>query len=119
MKVRLAQHTLDCSGDPEAARESWRSQGMDWLAGPGESWRPGEGGPGLPAWSWTSPRWGAVLRVLHLVEPGDHGTRLHVRVEVEGPLAWLHRLFLQADLRSRVPVALRAVARALAASPGS
>lgn len=123
MKSRLAQHTVDCTADADAAREAWRSQGMGWLAVPGESWRaepaagPGAGpGPGgEPGWTWCSPRWGAVLRVRHLVEPGGHGARIHARVEVEGPLAWLHRLLLQGDFRGRLPGALRAVARGLAA----
>ena len=114
MKVRLAQHTIDCTGDPEAAREAWRSQGMAWLGAPGDTWRPGEGGPGLPAWTWISPRWGAELRILHLVEPGDHGTRIHARADLEGPLAWLHRFRLQPELRARMPAALRSVARGLA-----
>ncbi|MFN8012573.1 MAG: hypothetical protein U0P81_14480 [Holophagaceae bacterium] len=117
MKARLAQHTIDCSGQADAAREAWKTQGIGWLALPGETWRalPGDSGGG--AWAWASARWGAELRVLHLVEPGDHGTRVHARVEVEGPLAWLHRILLQGDYRSRLPGALRAVARGLASAP--
>lgn len=123
MKARLAQHTVDCTADADAAREAWRSQGMGWLAVPGETWRAetrpdqgaGQGAEPGTGWTWCSPRWGAVLRVLHRVEPGGHGARIHARVEVDGPLAWLHRLLLQGDYRGRLPGALRAVARALAA----
>lgn len=114
MKARLAQHTIDCSGDAAAAREAWRGQGMGWLALPGEQWQAEAADPAADAWTWASRRWGSVLRVLHLVEPGGHGTRIHARVEVEGPLAWLHRLLLQADFRTRLPEALRSVARGLA-----
>ncbi len=117
MKARLAQHTIDCSGDAAAAREAWRSRGIGWLAEPGAPWKAEPGEPEAPAWTWSAPKWGAVLRVLHLVEPGDHGTRIHARIELEGPLAWLHRPLLQPGFRSRLPGALRAVARDLAASP--
>lgn len=114
MKARLAQHTIDCTGDPDTAREAWRSQGMAWLPLPGLGWSPAVPEPGSPAWTWTSQRFGARLSILHLVEPGLHGARIHARAEVEGPLAWLHRLLLQPRFRQCLPPALRAVARSVA-----
>lgn len=114
MKTRLAQHTVDCSGDAEAARQSWSSQGTAWFPLPAGEWRLAPTEPGSPSWTWTCERWGAQLRLIQLVEPGPHGSRIHARAEVEGPLAWLHRLRLQPDLRARLPEALRAVARGLA-----
>jgi hypothetical protein len=130
MKIRLAQHTVDCSGDHAAAASAWKARGAAWLALPGVAWQAapeppqavveapeaGAEGPG-GAWTCVSARLGATLSLLHLVEPGPHGTRFHARAEVEGPLAWLHRLALQAPLRARLPEALRAVARSVAATP--
>ena len=115
MKVRIAQHTVDCSGNADAAREAWRTQGMAWLALPGVGWKLVPLEPESPGWTWVSGRWGAELRVLHLVEPGPHGTRIHARAEVEGPLAWLHRFILRTKFRTSLPEALRKVARSVAA----
>ncbi|MBK8725724.1 MAG: hypothetical protein IPL96_06610 [Holophagaceae bacterium] len=116
MKARLAQHTVDCSGDAEAAREAWRAQGVAWLCRPDTGWKLVAPMAGEPSWTWVYERWGARLFLLHLVEPGPHGARIHARADLNGPLAWLHRLLLQADFRARLPVALRAVARGLAAA---
>lgn len=117
MKIRLAQHTVDCSGDHEAAAAAWKARGAGWLSLPGAAWQAspqtGSAAPG-EAWVWASARLGATLSLLHLVEPGPHGTRIHARAELDGPLAWLHRLALQAGLRARLPEALRAVARSVA-----
>ena len=117
MKVRIAQHTVDCSGNADAARESWRTEGMAWLAFPGGGWKALPWEPESPAWTWVSERWGARLSVLHLVEPGPHGARIHARAEAEGPLAWLHRLLLQTHFRESLPAALRTVARRVATGP--
>jgi len=122
MKIRLAQHTVDCSGDHEAAAAAWKARGAAWLTLPGTVWQTGPQvcaeAPGS-AWTWASARLGATLSLLHLVEPGPHGTRIHARAELEGPLAWLHRLVLRAPLRARLPEALRAVARSVAGTPGA
>jgi len=120
MKIRLAQHTVDCSGDHEAATVAWKARGTAWLALPGTAWQAapqaGVEAPG-EAWTWASARFGATLSLLQLVEPGPHGTRIHARAELVGPLAWLHRLALQPPLRARLPEALRAVARSVAGNP--
>jgi hypothetical protein len=117
MKIRLAQHTVDCSGDHAAATAAWRALGTTWLALPGTIWQEAPKAavevPGS-AWTWASARLGATLSLLQLVEPGPHGTRIHARAELDGPLAWLHGLALQAPLRARLPEALRAVARSVA-----
>jgi hypothetical protein len=120
MKIRLAQHTVDCSGDHVAAQEAWRAQGTGWLPLPGLDWKAeGEAGAGTPgtAWTWNSARLGANLILFHLVEPGPHGAKIHARAELDGPLAWFHTLRLQALFRARLPEALRAVARAVARPP--
>lgn len=116
MKARLAQHTVDCSGDADAAREAWRAQGVAWLSLPAAEWRLVGPPGGEASWTWVHQRWGARLSLLHLVEPGPHGARIHARADLDGPLAWLHRLLLQADFRARLPVALRTVARGLASA---
>lgn len=117
MKLRLAQHTVDCSGDADGASAAWRAQGLAWLPFPLEGWRqesprPPQG-PG-ESWTWACPKLGATVSLLHLVEPGPHGARIHARAELEGPLAWLHRMRLQRFFRARLPEALRAVARGVA-----
>lgn len=54
----------------------------------------------------------ARLRQLHTVEASPMGCRLHLRMELDGPLAWLYRLTLGRTWRSSLPPLLRALATA-------
>lgn len=54
----------------------------------------------------------ATLKLQHRVEPCELGCRLHLRVEVAGPLGWLYRLILGRSWKASVPPLLRALAKA-------
>ena len=54
----------------------------------------------------------ASLRLHHRVDACDLGSRLHLRMDLEGPLGWLYGLVLGPSWKASVPPLLRALAKA-------
>lgn len=54
----------------------------------------------------------ATLRLHHRVDACDLGSRLHLRMDLEGPLGWLYGLVLGHSWKASVPPLLRALAKA-------
>lgn len=136
MPQRLAQHTVEAPAPPEAAWGLWTNPAL-WnrfypglaSAAPGGALKAGttlvlrgiEGGPGQSfmvvaieagtAFTLRRHLLFADLEVLHRVDPSPLGCRLHLRAQLSGPLAWVHRLRLRADWQRAAPELLRTLAR--------
>ena len=61
----------------------------------------------------------ATLRIHHRVEGCELGCRIHLRMEVEGPLKGLHLLLRGRSWKGAVPSLLRALAKKAQAAGGS
>lgn len=54
----------------------------------------------------------ATLRLHHRVEPCPLGSRIHLRLDLEGPLGWVYGLARGRAWRAALPPLLRALAKA-------
>ncbi len=132
----LAQHTVEAASPPDAAWALW-TEAAQWTrfypdlrqARLPSGFRPGgtlvlEGlhGRGTQTYALGAVDGGrsfqllrrlpfADLVLLHRVDPAPLGCRLHLRVEVKGPLAWLYGRALRGAWRAFLPPLLRGLAR--------